>query len=70
MALTADQLSDFQSDLGISNDEAVFTDAELERLRLRGKAGDEATPAGRCRHRRADVLVDLAVADLILSAGA
>jgi len=32
MALTADQLSDFQSDLGISNDEAVFTDAELERL--------------------------------------
>lgn len=32
MALTADQLSDFQSDLGISDDEAVFTDAELERL--------------------------------------
>jgi len=32
MALTTDQLSDFQSDLGIGADEAVFTDAELERL--------------------------------------
>lgn len=32
MALTADQLADMQADLGISNDESVFTDAELERL--------------------------------------
>lgn len=32
MALTADQLTDFQSDLGISDDEAVFTNDELQRL--------------------------------------
>lgn len=32
MALTAEQLADLQADLGISDDEAVFTDAELERL--------------------------------------
>lgn len=32
MALTADQLSDLQADLGIDDSEAVFTDAELERL--------------------------------------
>ncbi len=32
MALTSEQLTDFQSDLGISDDEQVFTDAELERL--------------------------------------
>lgn len=32
MALTADQLADLQSDLGIGSDEAVFTDVELERL--------------------------------------
>ena len=32
MALTADQLADMQADLGISDDQAVFTDAELERL--------------------------------------
>ncbi len=32
MALTADQLADLQSDLGISDDEAVFTDTELNRL--------------------------------------
>jgi hypothetical protein len=32
MALTTEQLSDFQADLGIGADEAVFTDAELERL--------------------------------------
>lgn len=35
MALTTDQLSDFQSDLGIDDSEAVFTDAELERLYVR-----------------------------------
>jgi hypothetical protein len=39
MALTADQLSDFQGDLGIGSDEDVFTDAELERLFTR--AGED-----------------------------
>lgn len=39
MALTADQLSDFQLDLGIGTDETVFTDEELERLFTR--AGDD-----------------------------
>lgn len=37
MALTADQLADLQADLGISDDEAVFTDAELERLFARAE---------------------------------
>lgn len=37
MALTADQLSDFQRDLGIDDSEAVFTDAELERLFARAE---------------------------------
>ena len=32
MALTSEQLSDLQSDLGIGSDQSVFTDAELERL--------------------------------------
>ncbi|MCB0058215.1 MAG: hypothetical protein KDE45_14355 [Caldilineaceae bacterium] len=32
MALTATQLADFQADLGIDDSEAVFSDAELERL--------------------------------------
>ncbi len=32
MALTASQLSDMQGDIGITNDQAVFTDAELNRL--------------------------------------
>lgn len=35
MALSSDQLSDIQADLGISDDEAVFTDAELNRLYAR-----------------------------------
>ena len=35
MALTSDQLADIQGDLGISNDEAVFTDTELNRLYTR-----------------------------------
>lgn len=39
MALTADQLADFQADLGIDDTEAVFTDAELERLFTR--AGED-----------------------------
>lgn len=32
MALTAEQLSDMQADLAIGDDEAVFTDAALNRL--------------------------------------
>lgn len=35
MALTAEQLADFQSDLGIGSDGTVFTDAELQRLYTR-----------------------------------
>ena len=42
MALTADQLTDFQSDLGISDDETVFTDVELERLFARANEVYEA----------------------------
>lgn len=32
MALSSDQLSDFQADLGISTDQSVFTDTQLNRL--------------------------------------
>lgn len=32
MALTTEQLADFQADLGLDDSETVFTDAELERL--------------------------------------
>lgn len=32
MALTTEQLADFQADLGIDDSESVFTDVELERL--------------------------------------
>lgn len=39
MALTSDQLADLQADLGIDDSEAVFTDAELERLFTR--AGED-----------------------------
>lgn len=35
MALTADQRTDMQGDLGISDDESVFTNAELDRLYTR-----------------------------------
>jgi len=35
MALTATQRTDMQGDLGISDDEAVFTNAELDRLYAR-----------------------------------
>lgn len=35
MALTADQRTDMQGDLGIGSDEAVFTNAELDRLYAR-----------------------------------
>lgn len=43
MALTAEQLSDLQADLGIDDSQAVFTDAALERLYTR--AGEEYTTA-------------------------
>lgn len=35
MALTTEQLADFQADLGIDNSGAVFADADLERLYTR-----------------------------------
>lgn len=35
MALTSDQLSDLQKDIGITTDQSVFTDAELNRLYTR-----------------------------------
>lgn len=40
--LTADQLSDFQSDMGISDDETVFTDDELNRLYTRAESDYDA----------------------------
>lgn len=43
MALTSDQLSDLQGDLAISDDESVFTDAQLERLYVR--AGEDYNTA-------------------------
>ena len=39
MALSSDQLSDFQGDLGIGDDERVFTDTELDRFYTR--AGED-----------------------------
>lgn len=42
MALDAAILADFQGDLGISTDQSVFTDAELERLYTRASS-DYAT---------------------------
>ena len=39
--LTSDQLADMQSDLGISNDEAVFTDVELNRFYTRAEGDFE-----------------------------
>ena len=41
MALTTDQLADLQADIGISDDGAVFTDTELNRLYAR--AGEDYT---------------------------
>jgi len=41
MSLSSDQLGDIQGDLGISNDEAVFTDAELNRLYARADSDYE-----------------------------
>jgi hypothetical protein len=43
MALTTDQLTDMQADLGIGSDEGVFTDAELNRLYAR--ANDDYSSA-------------------------
>lgn len=37
MALSSDQLADMQGDLGITDDETVFTDEELERLFTRAQ---------------------------------
>ena len=45
MALTATQLADIQADLGISDDEAVFTDDELDRLYDRADSSYELTVA-------------------------
>lgn len=55
MALSADQLADFQADLGISSDESVFTDDELGRLFTR--ASDDY-----------DTAVALAVRQLMMDA--
>ena len=41
MALTATQRTDMQGDLGIASDEAVFTNAELDRLYERASSGYE-----------------------------
>ena len=38
MALDADQLTDMQADIGISNDEAVFSDVALQRLYTRSES--------------------------------
>jgi len=38
MALSAAQLTDFQADIGIGSDAAVFTDAELNRLYARASS--------------------------------
>jgi hypothetical protein len=38
MALSAEQLADIQGDLGITTDQAVFTDAELDRLYTRASS--------------------------------
>lgn len=47
MALTATQRADMQADLGISDDQAVFTDAELDRLYERaGQDYDKAVHHG------------------------
>lgn len=43
MALTATQLTDMQADLAITSNQAVFTDAELNRLYVR--AGDDYNTA-------------------------
>jgi len=45
MALTATQLTDIRADLGIGSDEAVFTDAELNRFYARADSGYELAVA-------------------------
>ena len=54
MALTSDQLADMQGDLGIGSDEAVFTDAELNRLFARAESGYELAVAMGFRQLMAD----------------
>lgn len=54
MALTADQLADLQGDLGISTDQAVFTDAELNRLYARAESSYEMAVASGFRQLMAD----------------
>ena len=54
--LTSDQLSDMQADLGISNDESVFTDAELNRLFTRADSDYETTVAYAYRQLWANAL--------------
>lgn len=43
--LTAEQLADLQADIGITNDQAVFTDAELHRLFTRADEDYNTTVA-------------------------
>jgi len=45
VALSETQLTDIQADLGIGSDEAVFTDAELNRLYARADSGYELAVA-------------------------
>lgn len=54
MALTADQLADFQGDLGITDDESVFTDVELDRLYTRSESSYELAVALGFRQLLAD----------------
>jgi hypothetical protein len=54
MALTADQLSDMQADLGISNSQAVFTDTELNRLYARAESSYELAVTMAFRQLMAD----------------
>lgn len=53
MTLTSDQLNDLQSDLGITDDESVFTDAELNRLYTRAGEDYDLTVVYALRQLRA-----------------
>ena len=54
MALTTDQLADLQADIGISDDETVFTDTELNRLFTRAGSDYAMTVAYALRQLMAD----------------
>lgn len=54
MALTAEQLADFQADVGIAADQAVFTDAELSRLYVRAGSDYNTAVALAIRQLMAD----------------